>query len=116
MVIITLLDLPLELPHDAPARSDGFTTFLSGLPEWVAKCKNNPRITESWLITCAGQTFEGGISARPDAEAHSAYAFCALACLCIIDDPHIVIPKYVRPNFVVSHLADVSADISMCHV
>ncbi|EHL00668.1 putative protein farnesyltransferase subunit beta [Glarea lozoyensis 74030] len=59
MVIITLLDLPLDLPVDSPARSDECTTFLSGLPEWVARC----------------QTFEGGISGRPDAEAHGAYAF-----------------------------------------
>jgi protein farnesyltransferase subunit beta len=45
-------------------------------------------------LTSAGQTFEGGISAKPEVEAHGAYAFCALACLCIIDDPHIVIPRY----------------------
>lgn len=40
-----------------------------------------------------GQTFEGGISGRPDAEAHGAYAFCALACLAILDAPHRIIPK-----------------------
>jgi hypothetical protein len=42
----------------------------------------------------AGQTFEGGISAKPDVEAHGAYAFCALACLCVLGDPHVMIPKY----------------------
>ncbi|EPE27026.1 Terpenoid cyclase/Protein prenyltransferase [Glarea lozoyensis ATCC 20868] len=89
MVIITLLDLPLDLPVDSPARSDECTTFLSGLPEWVARC----------------QTFEGGISGRPDAEAHGAYAFCALACLCIIDDPHIVIPKYLDVPRLISWLS-----------
>jgi prenyltransferase beta subunit len=44
-------------------------------------------------LTFLGQTFEGGISSRPDAEAHGAYAFCALACLCILGDPHIMIPR-----------------------
>jgi len=42
-----------------------------------------------------GQTYEGGISGKPDAEAHGAYAFCALACLSILDFPHRIIPKYV---------------------
>lgn len=41
-----------------------------------------------------GQTFEGGISSRPDAEAHGAYAFCALACLSILGPPATIIPKY----------------------
>lgn len=38
-VIITLLDLPLELPKDSPSWSPNFTSFLSRLPEWVAQCK-----------------------------------------------------------------------------
>ena len=42
----------------------------------------------------AGQSFEGGISTKPDVEAHGAYAFCALACLCILGDPHVIVPKY----------------------
>lgn len=42
-----------------------------------------------------GQTFEGGISGKPDGEAHGAYAFCALGCLSILDTPHRIIPKYV---------------------
>lgn len=40
-----------------------------------------------------GQTFEGGISAHPDAEAHGAYAFCALGCLAILDSPDRIIPR-----------------------
>jgi protein farnesyltransferase subunit beta len=40
-----------------------------------------------------GQTYEGGISGRPDGEAHGAYTFCGLACLCILGDPHVIIPK-----------------------
>jgi prenyltransferase beta subunit len=42
-----------------------------------------------------GQTYEGGISGQPDSEAHGAYAFCALACLALLDDPRRIIPKYV---------------------
>lgn len=40
-----------------------------------------------------GQSFEGGISGSPGTEAHGAYAFCALACLCILDRPEEIIPK-----------------------
>ena len=42
----------------------------------------------------AGQTFEGGVSGAPQTEAHGAYAFCVLACLCILGSPHEMIPKY----------------------
>jgi hypothetical protein len=37
-LLITLLDLPLELPKDSPASSRGMTSLLSGLPEWIARC------------------------------------------------------------------------------
>jgi len=39
MVLISLLRLPLELPHDAPTRLDGKTSFLDDLPEWLSQCK-----------------------------------------------------------------------------
>jgi len=39
MVIISLLDLPLELPSDAPARQYGLETFTSGLPEYLSRCE-----------------------------------------------------------------------------
>ncbi|TVY24793.1 Protein farnesyltransferase subunit beta [Lachnellula hyalina] len=89
VVIMTLLDLPLELPRESPAWSREGSTFLTGLPEWVGRC----------------QTFEGGISTKPDAEAHGAYAFCALACLCIIGDPHVIIPKYLDVPLLISWLS-----------
>jgi protein farnesyltransferase subunit beta len=44
-------------------------------------------------LMVSGQTFEGGIAARPDAEAHGAYAFLAVASLCILGEPHVTIPK-----------------------
>ncbi|KAI1004342.1 Protein farnesyltransferase subunit beta [Podosphaera aphanis] len=86
MVIIALLNLPIELSQES---SNEGHTLLTGLPEWVARC----------------QTFEGGISARPDAEAHGAYAFCALACLCILDEPHISIPQYLNVPCLISWLS-----------
>lgn len=79
MTAICLLNLPLELPSDAPARKDGLETFTDRLGEWVGKC----------------QTYEGGIAGAPTNEAHGAYAFCALACLSILDAPHISVPKYL---------------------
>jgi protein farnesyltransferase subunit beta len=39
-VIITLLDLPLELPRESPAWSREGATFLTGLPEWLARCRS----------------------------------------------------------------------------
>lgn len=94
-VIITLLDLPLELPRESPAWSPDGATLLTNLPEWIATCKSLycSILCAPTLTVKRGQTFEGGISCCPDAEAHGAYAFCALACLCILGDPHIIIPK-----------------------
>ncbi|KAI9752990.1 MAG: hypothetical protein M4579_005375 [Chaenotheca gracillima] len=79
MVVITLLDLPLLLPADAPAQDGADATFLTGLPEYLASC----------------QTYEGGISASPGREAHGGYAFCAMACLSLIDVPHRILPQYL---------------------
>ncbi|KAI9838302.1 MAG: hypothetical protein M1819_005570 [Sarea resinae] len=59
MVIISLLNLPMELPQTSTARTDACATFLSGLPEYLSRC----------------QSFEGGISGSPNTEAHGAYAF-----------------------------------------
>lgn len=89
MTMIALLNLPLELPEDSPARITGNETFLTGLPEWISRC----------------QTFEGGIAGMHDSEAHGAYAFCALACLCIIGPPDIMIPKYLDVPALVHHLS-----------
>ncbi|GME47222.1 protein farnesyltransferase subunit beta [Neofusicoccum parvum] len=79
MVIISLLNLPIELPPDAPARASGLETFTDVLPEWISRC----------------QTFEGGIGGAPDNEAHGAYAFCALGCLCILGAPFQMINKHL---------------------
>ncbi|KAG6016902.1 hypothetical protein E4U43_002779 [Claviceps pusilla] len=78
-VIISLLNIPRNLSPDSPACSAGHTDLFGGLPEWVRRC----------------QTYEGGVSAAPGFEAHGAYAFCALACLAILDSPHRTIPEYL---------------------
>ncbi|KAK5173994.1 CAAX farnesyltransferase (FTase) subunit beta [Saxophila tyrrhenica] len=89
MTIITLLNLPLDLPPDAPARKADLTTFTDRLGEWVGRC----------------QSYEGGIGGAPTNEAHGAYAFCALACLSILDAPHVSIPKYLDAPALLSWLA-----------
>ncbi|KAK2768516.1 CAAX farnesyltransferase (FTase) subunit beta [Arachnomyces sp. PD_36] len=89
MVIIALLDLPLELPPEAEARKFGFNTFLDGLPEYLSRC----------------QTYEGGISGSPGTEGHGAYAFCALACLCILGEPREMLNKYMDLPLLISWLS-----------
>ncbi|KAF2205536.1 terpenoid cyclases/Protein prenyltransferase [Delitschia confertaspora ATCC 74209] len=89
MVILSLLNLPLELPSDAPARKKGMTGFLDGLGEWIGRC----------------QSYEGGISAAPGNEAHGAYAFCGLACLCILGAPATTLPKYLDMDLLIHWLS-----------
>ncbi|KAK2673656.1 PFTB repeat [Fusarium oxysporum f. sp. vasinfectum] len=88
-VIISLLNLPLELSQDSPARSAGHTGLFTGLADYVHRC----------------QTHEGGVSAKPGIEAHGAYAFCALGCLSILDSPHRSIPRYLNVPLLISWLS-----------
>jgi protein farnesyltransferase subunit beta len=94
MVIISLLNLPLTLPREAKAREYGLQTFTDGLLEYLSRCRFGPLLTRPLqLINVSGQTFEGGISGSPGSEAHGAYAFCALACLCTLGPPEETIPQ-----------------------
>ncbi|KAF1991857.1 terpenoid cyclases/Protein prenyltransferase [Aulographum hederae CBS 113979] len=88
VIILSLLNLPLELPSDSPARVKGDETFLTGLPEWISRC----------------QTYEGGISASPGTEAHGAYTFCALGALCVMGAPYEMINRYLDLDALVSWL------------
>lgn len=101
--IISLLDLPLALPHDAKkAREAGFETLTDGLAEYLSRCKSLLLLTgpsfrvflTNLLLFYLGQSFEGGISGSPGVEAHGAYAFCALACLSMLGPPEETIPRY----------------------
>ncbi|KAH9907448.1 terpenoid cyclases/Protein prenyltransferase [Xylariomycetidae sp. FL2044] len=88
-VIITLLQLPLALSPDSPAETTQQSDLFTGLANYVRRC----------------QTFEGGISGKPDAEAHGAYAFCALGCLAILDAPHRSFPRYLDVSRLISWLS-----------
>ncbi|EDU40933.1 CAL1 Prenyltransferase beta subunit [Pyrenophora tritici-repentis] len=89
MVILSLTNLPMELPPDAPARKHGLTSFTDGLGEWVSKC----------------QSWDGGISAEPGNEAHGAYAFCGLACLSILGPPKETLHKYLNIDMLIYWLS-----------
>lgn len=89
LVMLSLLDLPFELDSEAPARQVGLQTFGDGLGEYLSRC----------------QTYEGGISAAPGNEAHGAYAFCTIACLCLLDEPHKAIPRYLDVEALLSWLS-----------
>jgi len=78
-IIITILNLPLELPSSSPARQAGLKTFDDGLGEYIRSL----------------QTYEGGIGATPGDEAHGAYAYLAMGCLSMIDAPYKIIPTYI---------------------
>ncbi|KAL2162050.1 hypothetical protein VTH06DRAFT_7835 [Thermothelomyces fergusii] len=79
-VIITLLRLPLDLTPESPAYAeDGSVNLFTGVADYVQRC----------------QTYEGGISGQPHAEAHGAYAFCALGCLALLDHPGRSISSYL---------------------
>jgi protein farnesyltransferase subunit beta len=79
LVILSLLNLPMELPHDAPSRAAGFMTFNDGVGEYISRC----------------QTYEGGISGTPGNEAHGAYVFCALGTLCLLGEPKETFEKFL---------------------
>ncbi|KAI1155144.1 terpenoid cyclases/Protein prenyltransferase [Nemania diffusa] len=89
VVLITLLQLPLEMALDSSPSESGLGNFFSGLTDYVSRC----------------QTFEGGISATPNAEAHGAYAFCALGCLAILDAPHRSFPRHLDLPRLISWLS-----------
>lgn len=50
MAIISLLDLPLELPADSEARKAGLENLTDGLAQYMSRCKKNS--SSSWLLLC----------------------------------------------------------------
>ena len=89
MTVISILNLPLSLPPNSPARKAGLTSFTDNLKDWLRSC----------------QTYEGGISGLPDSEAHGAYAFCVLACLSLIGDPRQTIPEVLNVELLLDWLS-----------
>lgn len=88
-ILITILNLPMELPPSSPAALAGLKTFDEGLGEYISSL----------------QTYEGGIGATPGDEAHGAYAFLAMGCLSLIGAPHITIPKYLDTSALLRWMA-----------
>jgi protein farnesyltransferase subunit beta len=89
MVLISLMNLPFELPPEAPARQNGLNAFGDGLGDYLSRC----------------QTYEGGISAAPGNEAHGSYTFCALACLCLLGDPQDTLNEFMDLGLLLSWLS-----------
>jgi protein farnesyltransferase subunit beta len=89
MVLISLMNLPFELPPEAPARQSGLKAFGDGLGDYLSRC----------------QTYEGGIAAAPGNEAHGSYTFCALACLCLLGDPQDTLNEFLDLDSLLSWLS-----------
>ncbi|KAF3923766.1 hypothetical protein AA313_de0201189 [Arthrobotrys entomopaga] len=49
-----------------------------------------------YFKTC--QTWEGGIGAKQNSEAHGGYAFCVLSALCLLGEPGELLPRYLDLN------------------
>ena len=96
LVIVSLLEIPLDLPRDAPARKAGLKTLVDGLPEYLSRC----------------QTYEGGISGAPQTEAHGAYAYCALASLCILGPPEEMLQRFAPMIQAWKQIADMTVQVS----
>ena len=89
VLTISLLNLPLSLPQDSPARNAGLETFMDGLGEYLSRC----------------QTYEGGVAASPGGEAHGSYTFCAIACLCLCGPPHETVDRFLDIDALISWLS-----------
>jgi protein farnesyltransferase subunit beta len=89
LVVISLLDLPLDLPPGAPARASGLTTFNDGLGAYISRC----------------QTYEGGIAGSPGNEAHGAYVFCALGCLSLLGPPQQTFNTYLDLGLLIAWMS-----------
>ncbi|KAJ6171393.1 hypothetical protein N7470_000460, partial [Penicillium chermesinum] len=89
MAILTLLDLPVELPPNVEARKAGLENLTDGLAQYLSRC----------------QTYEGGISGSPGVEAHGAYAYCALACLALLGPPEETLTRHMNLPLLLSWLS-----------
>jgi hypothetical protein len=55
LIMVSLLNLPLELPSTAAANVSGQDTFLTGLPEYLSRCKSSSRDSLRGRIMNGGQ-------------------------------------------------------------
>ncbi|KAK6342619.1 CAAX farnesyltransferase (FTase) subunit beta [Orbilia javanica] len=87
LVVLALLGYDEEELRGDP--SLGELPLLSGVAEYFKNC----------------QTWEGGIGAKPNAEAHGGYAFCVLAALCLLSGPEEALSKNLDLNRLISWLS-----------
>ncbi|EWC45288.1 hypothetical protein DRE_06015 [Drechslerella stenobrocha 248] len=87
LVTLALLDFDEdELKGDA---SLGESPLLDGVLDYFQSC----------------QTWEGGIGAKPHAEAHGGYAFCVLGALCLLGEPGEVLNRHMDLGRFISWLS-----------
>ncbi|KAK6505320.1 CAAX farnesyltransferase (FTase) subunit beta [Arthrobotrys musiformis] len=87
LVVLALLGYDDEDLRGDPSLGD--LPLLGGVAEYFKSC----------------QTWEGGVGAKPHAEAHGGYAFCVLAALCLLGDPEEALSKNLDLNRLVSWLS-----------
>jgi len=96
LIVISLLSLPIELPPDSPARDAGLKTFNDRLGTYISRC----------------QTYEGGISGTPGNEAHGAYVFCALGCLCLLGPPDKTLRRYLDLDALIYWMSSLTGSVT----
>lgn len=65
--------------------------------------------TVDWLSKC--QTYEGGFGGDIGNEAHGGYTFCAVASLCILGDPKVMLTKHCNLDRLIEWCAARQMDI-----
>ncbi|KAK6332744.1 CAAX farnesyltransferase (FTase) subunit beta [Orbilia brochopaga] len=87
LVTLALLGYDEDELKGDPAQ--GEKPLLDGVLEYFKRC----------------QTWEGGIAAKENSEAHGGYAFCVLAGLCLLGEPREMLSKYLDLDRFISWLS-----------
>ncbi|KAL9115066.1 MAG: hypothetical protein Q9227_000860 [Pyrenula ochraceoflavens] len=92
LVLISLLDLPLTLHPDCPAAQEphNLRTLHDNLSSYLSQCQS---------------TLDGGVGENPGRESHGAYAFCAIAALCLLGEPREMVSKHLDVPALIRWLA-----------
>ncbi|KAF8456101.1 terpenoid cyclases/protein prenyltransferase alpha-alpha toroid [Kalaharituber pfeilii] len=111
LTLISLLGLPTELAQEDIERLQRESEEVKNGKRtggWGHDPSNIPKNlldgTAEYLSRC--QSYEGGISGGPGGmEAHGGYAFCALAALCLLGEPEVMLQKYLDLPRLISWLS-----------
>ncbi|KAJ6262772.1 hypothetical protein Dda_1329 [Drechslerella dactyloides] len=87
LVTLALLGFDDEELRGDPSK--GEKPLLDGVLDYFKRC----------------QTWEGGIAAKQNSEAHGGYAFCVLAALCLLGEPREVLRTYLDLDRFISWLS-----------